>query len=346
MKIPFEKEFKEEYFNHIEEIFESGFWSEGAKIKEFEENFSKFCNLQSLAVNSGGAGLLALYEYVDVKGSDVIVPANTFWATTVAAKKAGANIIYADCNKYDLCISLEDLKKKITPRTKAITVVHIGGHIAFDIEEIAAFCAEHGIALIEDCAHAHGASLNGKTPGSWGVGGVYSFYATKTMPIGEGGMVVSKDKKFIEWLRLFRNYGKSVVGGKVTYHLENGFNFRMSEFIAALGLVQLKRLPMILDWKKALAVKYDQIFSRRVELPAGMESGYYKYIVFDYCLREETGQVFGENDLGYRIENMDMSLPNTDYIVQNHSCVPIWYGWPKFSFTPEELGEVLLEERQ
>ena len=109
----------------------------------------------------------------------------------------------------------EDMVSKVTPDTKAVIVVHIGGHIAFDIERIASFCVERHIALIEDCAHAHGAEWNGKIAGSYGLAGSYSFYATKTMPLGEGGMVVSRDKELISWMRKFRNYGKEVLAGNI-----------------------------------------------------------------------------------------------------------------------------------
>jgi dTDP-4-amino-4,6-dideoxygalactose transaminase len=262
----------------------------------------------------------------------------------VAAKRAGAKVVYADCNRDDLCLSLEDLKSRVTDRTRAVAVVHIGGHIAFEIEALAAFCAERGIALIEDCAHAHGATWDGRSAGSWGLAGVYSFYATKTMPLGEGGMVVSRDADFCEWLRHFRNYGKHVESGKVTYRFDNGFNFRMGEVAAALGNVQMDRLTRILEWKRALAAKFDGIFENRVRMPDGMVSGYYKYIVFDTPLKEETGQVFGRDDLGYNIDRdvAGLSLPNTEWVVDHHHCAPIWYGWPQADQPAEELAKLLV----
>jgi dTDP-4-amino-4,6-dideoxygalactose transaminase len=245
MIIPFEKNYREKYYKLLEEVFESGFLSEGKMLKKFEADFSEITGLQAMAVTNGGAALQIMYEYVGVRGKDVIVPANTFWATAAAAKRSGANLIYADCNKEDLCMSLEDLKKKVTKNTKAVCITHIGGHIAFQIEEIAAFCKERNIVLIEDCAHAHGAEYKGKTAGSWGLGGAYSFYATKTLPLGEGGIVVSNNKEFSEWLKYYRNYGKKVVNGKVSYEIKDGFNFRMNEVTAAFGVVQLERLPIL-----------------------------------------------------------------------------------------------------
>jgi dTDP-4-amino-4,6-dideoxygalactose transaminase len=312
-------------------------------LHRFEEAFATFTGQQAVALANGGAALLALYEYIGVKDADVVVPANTFWATTIAAKRAGANIIYADCNREDLCLSLDDLKRKVTPRTKAVCVVHIGGHIAFQIEEIAAFCRERDIALIEDCAHAHGAAWNGRAAGTWGIGGAWSFYATKTMPLGEGGMVTTTDSKLAEWLRCYRNYGKVVENGKVSYSMTDGFNFRMNEVTAALGVVQIQRLPEILAWKRTLAAKYDQIFERRIRFPQGMTSGYYKYIVFDTPLKEETGKVFNISDFGNVIENLPANIPNSCWIAEHHRCAPIWFGWPHATKRQEYISEYLLD---
>ncbi len=343
MKIPFEAEYRGRYYQLLDEIFDSNFLSEGKMVKRFEEGFCKFTGIPSLAVTNGGTALLSIFEYIGVQGKDVIVPANTFWATAAAAKKAGANVIYADCNREDLCLSLTDLKKRITKNTKAVVVVHIGGHIAFEIDEIARFCRERDIALVEDCAHVHGGTWNGMTGGAWGIAGAYSFYATKTMPLGEGGVVCSKDEKFLEWLKCYRNYGKKIIEGKVTYKMANGFNFRMNEVTAALGLIQLERLSGILEWKRKLAAKYDLIFDNRVRFPAGMVSGYYKYIVFDYDLKAETGKVFAQTDFGPEIEKIEYDLPNSRWIAEHHKCPPIYYGWDSAAQSVEELKAILVK---
>ncbi|HPN31641.1 MAG TPA: aminotransferase class I/II-fold pyridoxal phosphate-dependent enzyme [bacterium] len=342
MKIPFNDNYRKKYFKILNQIFDSNMWTEGRILKEFEEKFGEYVGLGARTISNGGSGLLAIYEYIGVRGKEVIVPANTFWATAQAAKLAGANVIYADCNKNDLCVSYDDIVKKITPNTKAIVVVHIGGHFAFEIEKISEYCKQKNIYLVEDCAHCHGAWWNGKTGGHWGFAGSYSFYATKTMPTGDGGMVVSRDKDFLKWLEKYRNYGKEVIGGKVAYPLKNGFNYRMPEFTCALGLAQLEQLPEILEWKNKLAEKYDKIFERRIKFPEGMKSGYYKYIVFDYNLKEQTGQVFGPNDLGYRIEELDFTLENSEWITKHHQCAPIWYGWEKADKNAEELKKILI----
>ena len=341
MVIPFEEEYRKKFYELEEQIFNSNFWSEGKMQRTFEEKFGEYVKLGARAVSSGGAGLLAILEYVDVHGKDVIVPANTFWADARAVQLAGGNVIFADCNKEDLCLSLEDLKKKVTASTKAVIVVHIGGHLAFEIEKIAQYCEEKGIALIEDCAHVHGGWWKGKTGGHYGLAGAYSFYATKTMPLGDGGMVVSKNQDLLKWIEKYRNYGKEVIDGHVYYKLPDGFNFRINEFTAALGIVQMERLPQILAWKRELAQKYDQIFENRVRLPEGMESGYYKYIVFDTPLSQETGQVFGPGDLGDVIAGVEANVPNSHWVVEHHKCAPIYLGYEYAEKSADELREIL-----
>ena len=342
MVIPFEKEYREKFFELQNEIFDSNFWSEGKMLRTFEEKFGEYVKLGARAVTNGGSALTTILSYIDIKGKDVIVPDNTFWADAQAVKMAGGNVVSADCNKNDLCLSLEDLKKKVTDNTKAVIVVHIGGHIAFEIEEIAKFCEEKGIYLVEDCAHVHGAWWNGKTGGHYGFAGAYSFYATKTMPLGDGGMIVSKNQDFLKWVEKFRNYGKEVVDGHVYYRMNNGFNYRINEFTAALGIVQTERLQMILDWKRELAKKFDQIFDNKVVMPEGMTSGYYKYIVFDTPLKEETGKVFGPGDLGHRIAGVEADVPNSIWVTEHHRCAPIYYGWEHADKSVDELASLLL----
>lgn len=342
MVIPFEHSARGLFYELENQIFDSNFWSDGNCTRQFEMDFENYIGCGARAVSNGGSALYAILEYIDVRGYDVIVPANTFWADIRAVQMAGGNVIYADCNQTDMCLSFEDLKKKITRKTKAVIVVHIGGHLAFQINEIANYCAENNIPLLEDCAHSHGADWNGRMGGTFGFAGAYSFYATKTMPLGDGGMIVSSDQKFLEWVEMFRNYGKKVVNGSVTYPLLNGWNCRISEFAAAMGIIQLKRLPKILQWKRELAKKYDMIFEKRIYFPEGMQSGYYKYIVFDYKLNEETGKVFAASDLGCEIENVPANIPNTRWVAESHHCVPIFYGYPNADKSAEELKQILL----
>lgn len=341
MIIPFEKSYRKKYYKMLDWVFESSFLSHGKMNDIFEKKFSHFTNLYCSTVSNGGAGLLTLLKYVGVEGKDVIVPTNTFMATPLAVEMAGGNVIFADCKREDLCIGLGNIKQVITKNTKAVIVVHIGGHIAFDIFEISKFCKLKGIALIEDCAHAHGASFKGKSAGSFGVGGSYSFYATKTMPMGEGGMVVSSSKEVISFVNKFKNYGKvEYKPGKFIYPVR-GFNFRMSEIMAAFGIIQLERTDKIINWKRILASKYDKIFSKeqRIVFPKGMKSGYYKYIVFNTNLKQKTGGVF--NELCHNLLGIKGNFKNSSYIAKKHSCPPIYYGWEHAEKSIDELRQII-----
>jgi dTDP-4-amino-4,6-dideoxygalactose transaminase len=286
--------------------------------KRFEEAWESWNGAPAVACSSWAGGALAALDFAGVSGETVLCPSNTFMATPLAAIRSGARVEFVDCNRDDLCMSFADFVEKAERhRPRAAFVVHIGGHIAFEIEQIAAYCASNGIFLIEDCAHAHGASWNDQRPGTWGDAGVYSFYATKTVSTGEGGVLVSKRPEVLEYARGFRNYGKP------TYEV-SGLNYRMSEFTAALGLVQVERMPEIVAWKNSVATsQLDPLYPSRLMLPDGMESGFYKYIVLDW-LEKSTGRVYDEPC--HRIMGRtDVELPNTDWVARNHSCVPLYY---------------------
>jgi len=301
----------------IDEVLDSERWSEATMTERFEGAWEAWNELPAVGFSSWAGGALAALHFAGVRGETVLCPSNTFMATPLAALHAGARVEFVDCNREDLCMSFEDFVAKAQRlRPRAAMLVHIGGHIAFDAERIAAYCSDHGIFLLEDCAHAHGASWNGRKPGSYGDAGVYSLYATKTVSTGEGGVLVSRRPELLEHARAFRNYGKP------SYEVQ-GLNFRMSEFTAALGLVQVERMPDIVAWKNDAARRaLDPVYPSRLELPEGMVSGLYKYIVFDW-LDRSTGRVYDEPC--HRILGHDVELPNTDWVAANHSCVPLYY---------------------
>jgi dTDP-4-amino-4,6-dideoxygalactose transaminase len=298
-------------------IIDSGRWSEGDLTRRFEEAWAAWNGLPAVALGSWTGAALTALEYAGVRGQTVLCPSNTFMATPLAALHAGARVEFVDCNREDLCMSFEDLERKVAEhRPRAVILVQIGGHLAFDSERIAELCRSEGIFLLEDCAHAHGASWNGRKPGSWGDAGVYSFYATKTVSTGEGGMLVSGDPELIEFARAFRNYGKPD-------HAVAGLNFRLSEFTAAIGLVQTERLEEIVDWKNEVARTHlDPVHPGRLRLPDGMVSGLYKYVTFD-PIERSTGKVYDQPC--HRLMGHQVDLPNSDWVADHHWCVPIYY---------------------
>jgi perosamine synthetase len=301
----------------IDEVLDSEQWSEGEMVSRFEAAWEKQGDAPAVAFSSWAGGALAALQFAGVRGETVLCPSNTFMATPLSAIGAGADVRFVDCHREDLCMSFADFEEKAERhRPRAAFLVHIGGHLAFDTEQIADYCAQHAIFLIEDCAHAHGASWNGRTAGTYGDVGVYSLYATKTISTGEGGVLVSKRPEVVEHARAYRNYGKP--GYEVS-----GLNFRMNEFTAALGLVGVERLPEIVAWKNRVAREHlDPRYPSRLELPDGMVSGLYKYIVFDW-LEPSTGRVYDEPC--HRIMGHDVELPGSDWVARNHSCVPLYY---------------------
>jgi perosamine synthetase len=301
----------------IDEVLDSGHWSEGAMTERFEAAWAAWNELPAIALSSWAGGALAALRFAEVAGEIVLCPSNTFMATPLAAIGAGARVEFVDCNRQDLCMSFADFERQAERhQPRAACLVHIGGHIAFDSQAIADYCRESGIFLLEDCAHAHGASWNGRKPGSYGDAGVYSMYATKTISTGEGGVLVSQRDDVLAYARDFRNYGKPA------YEV-HGLNFRMNEFTAAVGTLAVKRLPEIVAWKNEVArTRLDPLYPARLELPEGMTSGLYKYIVFDW-LERSTGRVYDQPC--HRILGHDAELPNSDWVARNHSCVPLYY---------------------
>jgi dTDP-4-amino-4,6-dideoxygalactose transaminase len=292
----------------IDEVLDSERWSEASMTERFEAAWEAWNGAPAVAVSSWAGGAMAALHFAGVTGETVLCPSNTFMATPLAALRAGASVQFVDCNREDLCMSFDDFEAKAARyKPRAAFLVHIGGHIAFEAERI---------FLIEDCAHAHGASWNGRKAGTYGDVGVYSLYATKTISTGEGGVLVSNRPDVVEHARAFRNYGKPT-------HEVHGLNFRMSEFTAALGLVQVERMPEIVAWKNEVArSELDSHYPSRLQLPDGMTSGLYKYIVFDW-LERSTGRVYDEPC--HRILGHEVDLPNTDWVARNHSCVPLYY---------------------
>ena len=309
-------------------VLDSERWSEGELTRRFEAAWESWNGLPAVATSSWTGAALAALEFAGVRGETVLCPSNTFMATPLAVLAAGGRVAFVDCNREDLCASFDDVDAKIHAlRPRVVVVVHIGGHIAFDVERIAELCRAEGIFLIEDCAHAHGASWHGQRPGTWGDAGIWSFAPTKTVSTGEGGMLVSRHADVVEFARAFRNYGKP------GYEI-HGLNFRLNEFTAALGLIGVERLEEIVTWKNDVARReLDPRYPSRLDLPDGMVSGLYKYIVRE-PIERSTGKVYDQPC--HRLFGDRVELPNTDWVAENHWCVPLYYQ-PEVSL-PENLA--------
>lgn len=224
----------------VDQVLASGGVAQGPQVDAFEREFSQMAvpACHSVAVNSGTSALhLALLAAGISPGDEVLVPSFTFAATANSVALTGATPVFVDIDPLTFCMSVSAARSAITSRTRAIMPVHLYGHPA-DLNGLQELCVEHSLFLIEDCAQAHLATLDAKPVGTWGLAGAFSFYPTKNMTSGEGGMVTTSDESLARKVRLLRNQGQ-----EIRYHNEIvGFNNRMSDIHAAIGRVQLTKV--------------------------------------------------------------------------------------------------------
>jgi|SRR3989344_7522267 len=259
-KIPF-IDFKRNYKIHKGEIlrilkrfFENGQYILGPEVDKFEKNFAKYLRAKyAVGVNSGTDALFLALKATGVgNGDEVITVANTFTATVSAIRMAGAIPVFAEVNEHDLTIDVSKIKSKITKKTKAIIPVHLFGYPA-DMVGIMKIAKRHKLLVVEDCCQAHGAELNGRKVGTFGDVGCFSFYPTKNLGgFGDGGMVVTNDKKLADKIRALKGYGEIV-----RYNSEyEGVNSRLDEVQAGYLDWKLKGLDSANNKRNALARTY------------------------------------------------------------------------------------------
>lgn len=220
-------------------VLGSGMIAQGPETAAFEQEFAAYCGVpHAVAVNSGTAALHAALLAAGVgPGDEVIVPAFTFFATASSVSMCGATPVFADVDPATATIDAADVSAKITPRTKAVVGVHLYGQPC-DAGALREICDDNNLVFIEDAAQAHGATYEGKKTGSLGDLACFSFYATKNMATGEGGMVTTASDDYTVHLRRIINHGRA----DKYLHTELGYNYRMTDLAAAVGRVQLKKL--------------------------------------------------------------------------------------------------------
>jgi perosamine synthetase len=218
----------------------------GKYIDEFEANFARYCGTEyALAVSNGTTGLHLALATLDLQpGDEVIVPDLTFVATANAVAYTGATPVLADIDADTLCIDSASVKSLISKRTKAIIPVHLYGHPA-DMDALTEIGEAHGVDIIEDAAEAHGAEYRGRRVGGLGKCGVFSFYGNKVITTGEGGMLTTNDREFYQRAKRLRDHAMSPQ--RRYFHEERGFNYRITNLQAALGVAQLERIDDFLD---------------------------------------------------------------------------------------------------
>lgn len=241
----------------VDEALRSGSLTLGPRTLELEEAFAARHDVaHAVAVSSGTAALEIALRILGVEGGEVIVPANTFFATAAAVMHAGGTPRFADVSADTLALSAETTVAAITGDTVGAVLVHIGGLVSPEVEAIRALCDERGIFLLEDAAHGHGASYADRPAGTFGAAGCFSFYPTKVITSGEGGIIVTDDERMRDEARIYRDQGKAgFVGGA---HVRLGAAWRMSELHAAVGLVHLRRLDEFVAVRRRVAARYDE----------------------------------------------------------------------------------------
>lgn len=281
-KVFFPDEDRRAILAHIDDALVSGQLTLGKHVKLFEESFAQQVGTRyAVAVNSGTSSLEIPLRVFDVRGKTVLVPTNTFFATAAAVMHAGGIPRFVDADPVTFAISLSEIRKRITPDTAGVIVVHIAGVVTPEILAIREFCQVRGLFLLEDAAHAQGSSVDGRRAGSFGDAASFSFYPTKVMTSAEGGMIVTDRQDVYEEALIYRDQGKADFNSN--FHTRLGYNWRMSEPHAIIGRTQLARLEEFIAARNRIAGIYDEGLRdlpgiTALPLPRGCHSNYYKYL--------------------------------------------------------------------
>ena len=343
--------FSKNDINFINKNFKSilsgrSFLSMGKYSLEFEKKYAKFIGTKyAVACNSGTSALEIICRSLNISKKEIIVPSNTFIASVNAILNSGCKPVFADCGE-DMCLSYESIKKKITKNIKAVMLVHIGGIITKDIFKIKELCKQKKLFLIEDAAQAHGTSFNGVKAGAFGIASGFSFFSTKVLTTAEGGMITTNNLALVKKMKSIREFGKVKKGIFANYHTQIGYNWRLPEVSALMGIAQLKSIKKFIIGRQKIAKFYDKYLSdlRDIKIISHKnknEHNYFKYIIllnkFSRLKFHNYLQNNGVQPSGYVYElplhkqpvfkkYKNLKLPNTEFYCSKHICLPIFYG--------------------
>jgi perosamine synthetase len=263
------------------DVIKSGMLAQGKKVAEFEEGFGKFIGAKhTVALGNGTQAVHVALLAAGVKRNDeVITTAFSFLASSTSIVHCGAKPVFSDIDPKTFNMDPDDVRKLITKKTKAIMTVHLFG-LSSDVKELLKICEEHDIALVEDACQSHGAQVNGKGVGTFGITSAFSFYPTKNMTTGEGGAVTTMDDKTAELCKLIRNQGQVSRYNCVMI----GYNYRMTDIGGAIGIEQLKKLPKWTATRISNAAYLDKELGK-----AGIKTPFvpkgYKHVYHQYTIR-------------------------------------------------------------
>jgi len=334
----------------VTQVLNSGMLAGGRKVAELEERWADFCGVKhAIALANGTVALMSIFAGLGLgPGDEVVTVSHTFNATVSSILFTGASPVFIDIEPDTYLMDAGRLEAAITPRTRAICPVSLFGLVA-DMDAIQAIADRHGLTVVEDACQAHGAQYRGRRAGSFGYA-AFSLYGTKNMTTGEGGFVTTNDDRLADWIRLYRNQGM-----RERYHHEIlGYNFRMTDIAAAIGLVQLDKLERNTARRQAIARRYDEAFDDLpVQLPTWPDGR--THVFHQYTLGVGSGrdQIVAEmKDAGvscgiyYPIPchrqayvqelGLEVDLPNTDAAAATSMSLPMYPG-----LTEAEQGQVI-----
>ena len=327
-----------------EKVYHSSFFSEGLYVKKTERLCQATFGLKTLTMNSAGSALYTVARYLKAKTFTNLsrtpvaaVCCNTFFATGAMFREAGFCVSLVDCELETFSMSIESLKA-LPQQPDVVVLTHVGGVIAKDYEPLANYCKAEGIVLIEDASHALGANLNSRHgAGSLGMAAIYSLYATKAVPAGEGGLLMTSNDSLYEYSKRFRNYGKYIASSdgkpKSVRYTGEGFNFRMSEWDAVIAYHQIKVIKDIIAERLRVSRTLSSIISCVIDPILFNRGNGYKYPVLrDHAqqlgITRYSGAVYSETDqlkdimencLGHDREN----LVNCEKVAKYYVCLPV-----------------------
>ncbi|HLD72396.1 MAG TPA: DegT/DnrJ/EryC1/StrS family aminotransferase, partial [Candidatus Nanoarchaeia archaeon] len=306
-KIPlFSTYFDQDDLDAVNKVIKRGtYWATGPEIEQLEKKTAEYIGTKhALSFNSGTSALHCLLLAYNLKGSEVIVPSFSFIATANAVVLAGATPIFAESEEETFGLDFEDVKKRITPKTKAIIPLHYGGCVSRDIKKIQELCFQNNLLLLDDAAESLGAGINGEKVGSFSDASMFSLCQNKIISAGEGGLVVTSNTKVYEKMKLLRSHGRFEKENTDYFssidepdYLELGYNFRLPTMSAALALSQLNKIKTLIELRQKNAAYFNQSFKDIPEItrplpPSGFDHFYQMYTIIlpDETIRNQLQQ--------------------------------------------------------
>ena len=321
----------------VNDVFDSGIFSNGEKAKEFERKFAEYCGAKhAIVVSNGTVAIEIVLRSLGIKeGDEIIVPSHTTMPTVEPIINLGAKPVFVDVIKETYVLNPKEVEKNITEKTKAVFAVNIYGNSA-ELNTLKEICDKNKIFLVEDCAQAHGTKYFGKHVGTFGIAGCFSFYPTKNMTVcGEGGMIITNDDYIAKNSRMLRNHGEE----SRYNHLILGSNYRLSEIHCAIGIEQLKILDSFVRRRREIAEIYNSYFryNKNIVIPVETENSFHSYHLYVIRVDKKIRSKIIEE---FATENIFLGIHYPKPVHQQEVVKKIMWT-PELKITEDISGEIL-----